>query len=128
MKFKLFALALLAGLTYGTVAVAQAPTNYVDIRGMEYERVGASQTDQVMGATGAAGDYLARLVCDVNTAATSAVSIKDGTDTAINMLENNVGGGVGVYTIELGIKSVIGAWQVTTGAGVTCLGIGRFTD
>ena len=101
--------------------------NFVDEPGYEYETIAASQTDQVLGTTGAVGDYLHRLVCDVNTAATSAVAIEDGTETAINMLENNVGSGVGVYVIDLGILSRDGGWEVTTGAGVTCIGVGRFS-
>ncbi len=109
-----------------TAVFAQA-SNFVDARGYEYETIAASQTDQVMGTNGAVGDLLARLVCDVNTAATSAVAIQDGTDTAINMLENNVGAGVGVYVIEIGALSRTGSWQITTGAGVTCMAIGRFS-
>src|SRR4249919_3533923 len=38
--------------------------------GFEYETVAASQTDQIMGATGAVGDYIEGLVCVVSTAAT----------------------------------------------------------
>lgn len=35
----------------------------------EYETVAASQTDQVLGSTGAAGDYLDKLIITVGTAA-----------------------------------------------------------
>ncbi len=92
-----------------------------------YETVAASQTAQVLGATGAMGDVLERVVCVVATAATSTVSIKDGSDSAINILPNIVGAGVGTYVIDLGIMSAAGAWQITTGAGVSVIATGRFT-
>jgi hypothetical protein len=39
----------------------------------QYETVAASQTNQVLGGTGAIGDYLHRVIVVVNTAATSTV-------------------------------------------------------
>lgn len=95
--------------------------------GSEYETVAASQTDQALGATGATGDYLARLICVVATAATAATSIKDGAGSAISVLPNSPGGGVGTYVIELGLISTGGAWSVTTGAGVSVIACGNFT-
>lgn len=95
--------------------------------GGEYEWVDASATNQTIGATGAAGDYLARVVCVVATALTAQVQIKDGSGTARTILPNSPGGGVGTYVIQLGLKSTLGAWQVTTGAGVTAFAVGRFT-
>jgi hypothetical protein len=96
----------------------------------EYELVAASQTNQALGngAGGAKGDVIDTLVCVVSTAATSAVSIKDGADTAIQVLPNAVGGGIGTYVLKLNVKSRTGAWQVTTGAGVAVLALGQFTD
>ena len=46
--------------------------------GYQYETVAASQTAQVLGGSGAAGDYLHRLIVTVNTAATSTVTLTDG--------------------------------------------------
>lgn len=94
--------------------------------GQQYETVAASQTDQALGTTGAAGDYLARLVLVVSTALTAAVSIKDGAGSAIAVFPNSPGGGVGTYTVELGLRSLSGAWKVTTGAGVAAIAIGNF--
>jgi len=79
-----------------------------------------------MGATGQAGDTLVSLVCVVSTAATAQTSIKDGGGSAIIVLPNSPGGGVGTYTIQLNLRSLAGAWKVTTGAGVACIGTGRF--
>lgn len=92
----------------------------------DYETVAASQTNQVLGVTGALGDFLHRLVCVVATAATAQVQIKDGANAAITVFPNSPGGGIGTYTIELNITSTNGAWQITTGAGVSVIGIGRF--
>ena len=95
-----------------------------------YEHVTVSQTAQVLGTTGAVGDYLHRLICTVSTAATSVVQIVDGTGTGVlthTILPNAVGGGIGVYNIELNIVSANGAWKVTTGAGVEVMAVGIFT-
>lgn len=93
----------------------------------EYETVAASQTDQVLGATGAAGDFLARLIIVVATAATAQVQIKDGSGSAITIFPNSPGGGIGTYVIEVGLTSTGGAWKVTTGAGVSVIAVGDFT-
>lgn len=95
--------------------------------GSEYETVAASQTNQVMGTVGAVGDLLSRLICVVTTAATAQVQIKDGADAAITVFPNAPGGGVGTYTIPIGLQSRTGAWQVTTGAGVTVIACGVFS-
>jgi hypothetical protein len=92
----------------------------------EYETVAASQTNQVLGGTGAAGDYLGKLVCVVSTATSAQVQIKDGANAAITVLPAGVPT-IGTYVIPLGIKSTVGAWQVSTGANVAVVAIGAFT-
>lgn len=92
----------------------------------EYETVAASQTDQVLGATGAIGDYLDRIVIFVATAATGAVTIKDGA-TTIGSFANSPGGGIGPYVLQLGIRAVGAGFSITTGAGSSVLAIGDFT-
>jgi len=111
------------------VGPGEDPTNSVVRieRQGEYETVAASQTDQVLGATGAAGDYLEKLVVTVTTAATAAVTIKDGAGSAIPVVPNSPGAGVGVYVVPLDIVSTSGAWSVTTLAGSTVIAVGRFT-
>ncbi len=94
--------------------------------GYQYETVAASQTAQVLGGSGAAGDYLHRLIVTVNTAATSTVTITDGV-TAIPVVPANVGSGVGVLNIELNMASLTSGWKVTTGAGVTVVAVGQFS-
>jgi len=103
------------------MAGVNAPYRY------QYEHVAVSQTAQVLGGTGATGDYLDRLVCTVSTAATSSVIILDNTGFTHTVLPNNVGGGVGVYVIHLGMISRNGPWKVTTAAGVEVLAVGIFS-
>jgi hypothetical protein len=96
----------------------------------QYEFVAASATTQALGATGATGDYLAGVLIYPATAAAGAVSIKDGSNTAITIF---AGGGttalptLAPIPVPLGIYSVSGAWQITTGANVSAMGIGKFT-
>jgi hypothetical protein len=93
----------------------------------QYEHVAASQTAQVLGGTGAAGDYIHRLACTVSTAATGTVSILDGATFTHLLLPALPGGGIGQYDIELNVRSRNGAWKITTGAGVEVLAIGIFS-
>lgn len=93
----------------------------------QYETVAASQTNQVLGGTGAVGDYLEHLVITVGTAATAQVQLKDGSGTAFTVLPNSPGGGIGVYSVPVRAASSSGAWQVTTGAGSTVLAVGVFS-
>jgi len=95
-----------------------------------YEHVAASSSAQVLGGTGAVGDYLHRLICTVTTAATGNVVIVDGTGTGIlthTVLPASPGGGIGVYNIEINAVSANGAWKVTTGAGVEVMAVGIFS-
>lgn len=102
------------------MAGVNAPYRY------QYEHVAVSQTAQVLGGTGAIGDYLDKLICTVSTAATSSVAVLDGS-TSHTILPNNVGGGLGVYVIPMGAISRTGPWKITTGAGVEVLALGIFS-
>ena len=95
-----------------------------------YEHVAAGQTAQVLGGTGAKGDYLHRLICTVTTSATGNVVIVDGSGTGIlthTVLPALAGTGVNVYNIEVNAVSADGAWKVTTGAGVEVMAVGIFS-
>lgn len=98
----------------------------MDIResDFQYETVAASQADQALGATGASGDYLKRLIVTVATALTGTVDLKDGSGGAIPITAANTP--IGVYVVPIGAKSVSGAWKVTTGAGATVVAVGSF--
>ena len=92
--------------------------------GFFYETVAVSQTAQVLGVTGATGDYLHRITITVSTAATSTVALLDNA-TSYSILAANTP--IGVYSVEINAKSVSGAWKITTGAGATVLAVGVFT-
>ena len=93
----------------------------------DYQAVAVSQSDKVLGVTGAAGDFLHKLIITVATAVTAVVSLKDGGGSSIPILPNSPGNGLGVYVVEINAVSTAGAWKVTTGAGSTVLAVGRFT-
>lgn len=94
----------------------------------DYETVAASQTAQVLGASGAAGDYISGILvtpADLNPGnvllldnATSITVFAGGTDSVSNLVP---------FFIPLGMVSASGAWKITTGASVSCIGIGNFT-
>ena len=92
-----------------------------------FKQVAASQTDSMLGSTGAIGDYLEKLIIVVETPATAKVTIKDGNGSARTMFPNSPGGGIGTYVVPVGALSEAGGWSVTTLAGSTVHCIGRFT-
>ena len=96
----------------------------------QYEHVAAGQTAQVLGGTGAKGDYLHRMICTVTTAASGNVVIVDGSGTGVlthTVLPALAGTGINVYNIEMNAVSADGAWKVTTGAGVEVMAVGIFS-
>lgn len=121
----------LNGILKGLYALIAATlnVNVTGFNGREYETVAASQTDQVLGATGASGDDLDAILIVPATTSPGAVSIKDGAGSAITIF---TGGSTSVsnlvpFRVDLGLRSVAGAWKVTTGANVSAIGIGNFT-
>ena len=91
-----------------------------------YKTVAASQTAQVLGGTGATGDYLHRLIISVVTVASAGVTLIDGS-TSIVMLTGSATDVPGVYSIECNMISANGPWKITTGAGATVIGVGIFS-
>ncbi len=131
----------LADLGDGTYALATTATigaaveisndagNAVPVSGVgrEYETVAASQTAQALGATGATGDDIDGILVIPATTSPGNVLLLDGA-TSITVF---AGGASSVsnlvpFFIPLGIRSVSGAWKITTGANVSCIGIGSF--
>src|SRR3990167_9822914 len=92
-----------------------------------YERVLPGQVGQVLGNGGAAGDYLDRLIITVSTAASAAVSIKDGGGSAIPIMPNSPGAGIGRYVVPVGATSKAGPWRVTAGLGSDVVAVGSFS-
>lgn len=93
-----------------------------------YETVTASQTAQVLGAAGAVGDYLDKIVIIPATTSPGNVILLDDT-TSITLF---VGGASSVadlkpITVPVNMSSQAGAFKITTGANVGVLAVGRFT-
>lgn len=94
----------------------------------EYETVAASQTGQVLGGSGATGDFINHITVIPATTSPGAVTLIDGSTSIIvfaggaNSVSNLV-----PFAIPLGMKSKTGAWSITTGANVSAIGVGDFT-
>jgi len=103
--------------------------SYDDMRnsGNQYETVAASQTAQVIGGTGAIGDYMARLIITPATVAPGVVTLIDNATTIIPWLGGTVGTDLKPFVIEVGANSSSGAWKITTGANVSVVAVGMFT-
>lgn len=96
----------------------------------EYETVAASQTDQPMGATGAIGDFLARILVVPSSTSPGAVQIKDGAGSAITVFAGGVASITSLvpFSIPLNLYSLsAGGWKITSGANETLLVSGNFT-
>lgn len=114
-----------AGVDGGSGAVT-AKTQRVTSGALEYETVAASQTDQVLGATGAAGDYLSHIIIQPATTGAGTVTVKDNT-TVIYTFTTGTLADIRSIIVPFGVNSVSGAWKVTTGANVAVIGVGDFT-
>jgi hypothetical protein len=110
------------GVAFSAEVIAMAAENY------EYETVAASQTAQVLGATGAIGDYIKGVLVIPATTSPGVVTLLDGA-TSIPIF---VGGATSVadlkpFFVPLGMKCLGAGWKITTGANVSAIGIGDFT-
>lgn len=102
--------------------------NMLKVTDSDYEHVAAGQTDQMLGATGAVGDYLAGVLIIPTTTSPGAVSIEDGS-TNIPVFDGGTDSipSLHPFFVPLGISSVSGGWEITTGANVRVLAMGSFT-
>ena len=98
----------------------------VRVGGDDYETVAASQTAQVLGTAGSVGDFIGRLIISVTAGATATVTLLDNA-ISIPILTGAATLVPGVYVVEIGARSVSGAWKITTGAGATVLAVGKFS-
>lgn len=89
----------------------------------EYEVVAASQTQQVIGATGAVGDYLSHIIIDPTTSSPGTVTVIDGSTTVLTI---SPPASSQPFTVPIMATSKEGSWKITTGAGVTCMAVGNF--
>lgn len=98
----------------------------------DFEPVAAS-TSAALGPVGNVGDILVAIVITPGNAAAGDVSIKDGTAGSSIPVFSNSGmlSDLKPFTVYFGPEGMrskaAGGWQLTTGASVTAVAIGRFT-
>lgn len=93
--------------------------------GYEYEIVTAGQTAQIMGATGATGDFLSHVIFyPATTGAGTSIVL----DNAVEVAKVTTGtlGDLRPIVIPINAFSVSGAWKITTGANMTATAFGDF--
>lgn len=91
-----------------------------------YETVAKSQTGQILGLIGKAGDFIQRLIIVPETTSPGLVSLLDGT-TSIAVMVTAGTTTLVPFAVELGLYSVNGAWSITTGDNVHVIAVGQFT-
>lgn len=97
-----------------------------------YETVAASATAQILGATGAVGDFLSGVLIVPATTSPGAVSIIDGNGSNITIFAGGASSVTSLvpFFVPWGAKCVNATtpgWKVTTGASVSAAGLGNFT-
>lgn len=92
----------------------------------EYETVAASQTDQVLGATGANLDTLSHIVIQPATTAAGTCTVKDGTTVIFTFTAGTLAD-LSPIVVPFNIRSRTGSFKVTTGANVSVIAFGKFT-
>ena len=110
--------------TYSTQDLTRSSLENITTGG--YETVAASQTDQVMGGAGAKGDYIVGILVVPATVSPGAISIKDGSGSAITVFTGGTLVTVTPFYIPLGMTATTN-WKVTTGSNVSVIAFGRFT-
>lgn len=96
--------------------------------GSQYETVAASQTAQALGATGATGDYIDKVIIIPATTSPGVVTLLDNV-TSIPLFVGGASsvGDLAPITVPIEAVSVSGAWKITTGANVSVIAVGKFT-
>jgi hypothetical protein len=119
---------IVAGSEAQVDVVTMPSVSITNISSGEYETVAAGQTAQTLGATGGTGDYISGILVVPATTSPGNVLLLDnaisitvftgGASSVTNLVP---------FFIPLGMISVSGAWKITTGSNVSCIGIGNFT-
>jgi hypothetical protein len=125
---KAIAKAFLNGNANGRAAAASSTPVVLSTedRAGDYETVAASQTAQVLGSTGAAGDFIKRVVIIPATVAPGVVTLLDGATSIPLWVGGTVGADLKPFHLDLGMVAA-SAWKITTGANVSVIGVGKFT-
>lgn len=92
---------------------------------LSYETVAASQTAQVLGTAGAAGDVLAGILVVPATTSPGNVILLDNA-ISITVFVGGTVSDLKPFWIPLGIRSVSGAFKLTTGTNVSAVCVGEW--
>ena len=93
-----------------------------------YFAVAANQTAFTLGTNGQKGDRLAQLIVIPASRNAGNVIILDGSSSMTAFMGGFTSlASLQTFTINIGTVSNIGAWQITTGSGVSVIAIGRFS-
>lgn len=94
-----------------------------------YEVVGASDTDEILGSTGAIGDTIDMLVVIPTATSLGAISIEDGSTNIEVYHGGTVGADLLPFHIVLGgiAATTATGWELTTGANMRVIAIGKQT-
>jgi hypothetical protein len=118
--------------TIATNAASTAPSP-VEMGPFTPKQIAASSTNAVLGATGAAGDYLSHIIIQPATTSPGVVTLYDGSTGGTNTTVYSFPGGASSVNnlapiiIGLPSKCVNAGWHITTGANVSVTAIGTFT-
>ena len=96
----------------------------------KYVSVAASQSNQLLGSTGAIGDYFNDVLIIPATSSPGAITIKDGSGgSQITIFAGGTSSlnDLTPFTLDLGFPSRVGGWYITTGANVSVIAAGTFT-
>jgi len=110
----------------GALAVTLETSAGLAVGGGEFETVAASQTAQALGATGAIGDYIERIVLQPAHVAAGTTTLLNGTTVVFTFTTGTLPT-LAPMTVELGMVATEAGWKVTTGTSIAVLAIGNFT-
>lgn len=97
-----------------------------DMPRTDYEYVAAGATNQKLGPVGGVGDVVERIVVIPDTTAAGTVILSDGSGLSQKIFVTGTLSDLSPIVVTLGARSVSGDWNVTTGANVHVIAIGRF--
>lgn len=110
--------------TLNTAVASTTPSPI--IMSLTPKAVAVSQTDFVLGVTGAAGDSLEGIIIQPTGTTVGSVIIKDGSTTLYTYPGGTVGADLRPIVIPLGAVCAT-AWKITTPSNATVLALGKFT-
>ncbi len=114
-------------------SVADAALNedpaVVTVLPAEYEVIEASDTDEIVGSTGAIGDKLEALLVIPTATTVGAISIEDGSTNIVVYAGGTLGADLKPFVIPLlGIRATTATgWEITTGVGCRVIAFGDGT-